>query len=298
MSLLSLLKPKEPLASKASIERISSFIDEAMDELDQTSLNQEPPESRREFTRFDLPTEENSLVEVRFGSLESFSKSYARDISIGGLFLKTQLRPEILSIIPISFSVGSDDAETTFHFSLKAQVVRHAPEGIGLKFTNLEGEVRSKLEEYLSQNLKSPVALANPLKKEAVQRLDERRKSIATAKVKARKLKFNLAFIAALIVLNLGLFEISREGPSMVTPNQNEILNFKSGQIEVRQISMISRTSKGFALKKHDGSILNISAQEVDILPPALRLATKGTAFQLKPKRVSKNNPAHRVRLR
>lgn len=66
-----------------------------------------------------------------------------RNISLSGLFLETDERPEIGSILNLWFVWGEDT------FISDARVIRHADDGIGLAFVEPDGLFLGALAEIL-----------------------------------------------------------------------------------------------------------------------------------------------------
>ena len=89
---------------------------------------------------------EDHPLQSFFPSRDAFIQEYTENIQYGGLFLKSDAQPDIYSKVHIALVVG----EETSPFNLKAEVVAHIGDGIGLK---LEDEVgcRRKIEAWLNQ---------------------------------------------------------------------------------------------------------------------------------------------------
>jgi len=95
------------------------------------------------------------LVQFRFTSFEEFLAEYSTDISVGGMFLRTDApRPEG-SMIYLQFALrdGSKLIEGL------GKVVRvnppggPAPAGMGVEFVNLDADSRDLIEEIVAQKL-------------------------------------------------------------------------------------------------------------------------------------------------
>ena len=69
--------------------------------------------------------------------------SRTRNMSISGLFLETDKRPDIDALVDLWFVWGDDT------FVSKARVVRHATDGLGLTFVEPDGAFLSALAEIL-----------------------------------------------------------------------------------------------------------------------------------------------------
>ena len=115
------------------------------------SLSDEPGDDRRRFPRSKL----SILVQYRFNSFEEFLAEYSLNLSIGGIFIRTEdPRPEG-SMIYLQFSLkdGSRLIEGM------GKVVRVNPvgsrdTGVGIEFVNFDEESMALIDEIC--NARSP----------------------------------------------------------------------------------------------------------------------------------------------
>ncbi len=67
----------------------------------------------------------------------------SRNLSVGGLFLETDQRPALDSLVNLWFVWGEDT------FVTKARVIWHGDDGVGLNFVEPDGPVLNALAEIL-----------------------------------------------------------------------------------------------------------------------------------------------------
>lgn len=153
---------------------------------------------KREFTRIDV---EEKKIELRFSNQMQFAYQYIENISLGGLFVKTNEKHEMGTILPIEFAV-SLPGQGYQKFRLKGRVCRIAPEGLGLEFTNLNHENRRQLESYVRSVLPQNASVRAKAKKSTMDRLEQRRAIEAEKQRKRRATIKQVGFLVLLTVLN------------------------------------------------------------------------------------------------
>ena len=69
----------------------------------------------------------------------------SRDISLGGIFLEGELPLKTGSLILVSFALPGHKREV----HVTGEVVRHAGEGVGIRFAGLNDTAQKWIEEYI-----------------------------------------------------------------------------------------------------------------------------------------------------
>lgn len=79
-------------------------------------------------------------------SLRSAPLGSTRDMSVDGFFLATGSLLPIGSMLPVGLTLGEFG-----EFRASAEVVRHAPDGMGMRFAELSGDDRKRLRRFLAR---------------------------------------------------------------------------------------------------------------------------------------------------
>ena len=96
-------------------------------------------ENRRQYDRSRL------IVDVHFDGAESTGVASTKDISLGGLYMSTQMRIPVGSMLALRIPIGGD------HVIVRAEVVYSNPgEGVGVKFHELSDVTRRALERGIA----------------------------------------------------------------------------------------------------------------------------------------------------
>ncbi|MGQ0761581.1 MAG: PilZ domain-containing protein [Acidobacteriota bacterium] len=95
-------------------------------------------DDRRQYDRSRL------IVDVHFDGAESTGVASTKDISVGGLYLRTQTRIPVGAMLALRLPIGGD------HVIATGEVVYSNPgEGVGVKFHELADDTRRALERGL-----------------------------------------------------------------------------------------------------------------------------------------------------
>lgn len=293
-----------------SSDPIERLVDEAMDEpvpFESEATRKIPSKTvkpipiaendRRQHQRFSVSTGEG--LDVSFGSIQAFAKSYVRDISLGGAYIQTEMRPSMGSLLPINFRVEQNGSSEPLVFELRGQVVRHGSDGIGLKFTNLEGQVRRSLEDFLAQNMSSPIPSQTPAKKTTLGRVADIRHSAEDARLKRNAFLTRVAILVLGLILNAWLgMELKTELKKSLDA-RDAVLTLDSGRkVPLREIQGLKMTDDGIELVVKGSEHIQLSSEEERQLPAHLLLSSKASLKGKEQSRHSRNNPRARVRLR
>lgn len=103
-----------------------------------------PPANTRRFPRTPVAL----LVQYRFDSFEEFTTEYSVDLSPGGIFLRTDARPQVGAMVQLQFSLkdGSQLIEAIGKVSWVAPVQGDRPAGIGVEFLHSDPESKALIE--------------------------------------------------------------------------------------------------------------------------------------------------------
>lgn len=190
---------------------------------------------RREFTRAEVLEKK---LELRFSNSTQFARQYIENISIGGLFVRTDQKPDMGSMVPIEFTIPGQNNQPGRTFQLVGQVCRVTDSGIGLQFANLAPEMRHELEDYVRSVLPSGAPLSSKAKASTLEALQKRRAESVLRSVKRRKQALQWSFIALLFFLNGFLVK-----EKIVIVGMNRVISEQSLQVNGKKIPLNSITS-------------------------------------------------------
>jgi uncharacterized protein (TIGR02266 family) len=91
-------------------------------------------------------------VEVKVATPEAFRSSYLRDVSAGGLFVRSRTPLPIGSRVAVVLDVDGRELR------LSGTVVRHEPAGFGVRFDALDDEKRLQLEALAASSRTSAIS--------------------------------------------------------------------------------------------------------------------------------------------
>ncbi|PIR22176.1 MAG: hypothetical protein COV44_09160 [Deltaproteobacteria bacterium CG11_big_fil_rev_8_21_14_0_20_45_16] len=228
-------------------------------------------ESRREFNRA-----ENSSAELNlnFTSEVQFARQYIQNISLGGLFVKTNLKREIGSILPVDFTVSVKGVPKKFQ--LKAKVCRQAEDGLGLQFIEMSSDIRAELEEFIRDILPPGQQVINPsAAKASIERLEKSRLEKEKERKRKQRIYIQIACLVAMISVNI--YVAQDLVLKNLNPPETKSQSFQLGnkQIQLNELKSFKKDSrKGLILKLADGSELVVPEKSVESekLPAHLRV--------------------------
>ena len=123
------------LIHKLPTERLESLLDE----LEKMIIKEAKKEGDRKNVRI------SCLISVDYADSERIFKDYIEDISAGGVFIKTKESFSIGEEIVLSMSLSGEGNA----FKIPAQVVRKAPDGIGVRFKMTSQVQQAILEHFV-----------------------------------------------------------------------------------------------------------------------------------------------------
>lgn len=95
----------------------------------------------------------NRPLQLRCPDWKDFVRTYARDISTGGMFIQTEQAPPILSFIEVSVDLPDGVPlilrARVVHILSRENVGPHGVAGIGVEFQNMTSEIREQLQALL-----------------------------------------------------------------------------------------------------------------------------------------------------
>jgi len=217
----------------------------------------------REFSRAQLT---QRPIELEFKSCAQFAKQYIENISLGGLFVKTQERPTLGSIVAISFSLPETPPLPQQEFNLYAKVCRISDSGIALEFTNLTQEARSELEVYVKNFLPKGLDTRTKAKQSTVDRLERIRNRQVVIKQRLKKTFKSSLVIGLLLLINayLGL-------RSYLDYQKNVAATNNSPWIEVEGVKVQRKDIRGLQMQKDRKIVLRTSdGSKIEITDPSM----------------------------
>lgn len=243
---------------------------------------------KREFNRAKLSDQKLGL---KFKNEIQFARKYIEDISLGGMFVKTNQPYEIGTTIPISLNIPrpGTDGQQQIEVELDATVVRRTPQGIALEFHQMDAVTRRQLEAYVKSVLPQGLNLqTGRMRASSQERLDQVRQSKEVSK-KRRERTFLLSLTFGLLILLNGVLVVR----SVVEEvdfglQQSRWVQIEDKKILIDDIAGVSTTSDGeINIETRDGQSLPV--KDISKLPYSLRHSI-GVVKSIRPKKVQRKS--------
>lgn len=266
-------------------DRVESAVTNIMPNLSQQH-------DRRQHFRHEL---KESAISVSFPTQNAFAKFYIRDVSSGGLYIKTTERPSLNTLIQIRLEIPGSEASPALESFLSARVARHGADGIGLRIEGTDPESQRRLETLVKRVALDEGLLAKPERRDGVfERISHRRD------VRDQRLRFfrkqSLAWltVGALVALNLSILTHEEISKSADTIKSSSAATHPAVQIELNRNDATNSQKMNITIQQ---GLLEERINPSD-LPAPLRKTIEG-AQQIAPEpRKSRTAPTSRVRLR
>lgn len=248
---------------------------------------------KREYTRVAV---QNAQLHLQFANDLLFARQYIENISVGGLFVKTNKKFRMAELIPIEISIPS--GESPKKFSLSGRVARIAADGVGLEFTGMRDDVRRELENFVRSILPQGVSIHRKVKASSVDHLEQVRLKKLESKNKLRRLEWRALVLTLLVLLNLGAINYFQS--AKVEQSLSEItthtVNINGQEVERAKIRGLNLTSEGrlkFLLA--DGSSIDLpkSDETIKMLPSNLQFDLKTLESLKRPKVIRSPKNSH-----
>jgi uncharacterized protein (TIGR02266 family) len=191
---------------------------------------------RRQFGRADVSEHK---LELKFANEVQFARQYIENISLGGLFVKTEQRPPMGTLMAIEFSIPSRGSHRIF--SLTAKVCRVTPQGVGLEFTNLSQENRLDLEEFVRSALPQGTPLVTKPKASSIENLDRLRADRIVSSKNRKEFFKKLSLMGALLGLNAYLALETVENELRIHSTKYDAIRIQGQEIPVQNIRSIEK---------------------------------------------------------
>lgn len=236
----------------------------------QESLQPSEPEVQaRQFNRIDLSTQQ---VQLQFQSGQHFAKSYIDNISLGGLFVRSEEKRSLGEVIDVSFSLPADRGQAPLFLAIRAKVARVTTEGWGLEFVGLDSETRHKIESYVRGILPTGIDLRSTLRASAIERLREMRDDKETQDALRRRKTLQYVILGSLFVLNISLLAIQSGGDlrEKTVDHRDRSFVFGNQKLKLHNVRAVQSTKGGTVLiQLSDGS--RVEEKRTEALPVELR---------------------------
>jgi len=253
---------------------------------------------KRQFTRIENANAELSL---NFSNELHFARQYIQNISVGGLFVKTNLKRELGAILPLDFEVPVKGKRK--RFQLNARVCRQTTEGLGLQFVDLASDVRAELEEFIQEILPPGEQIQTASYREASkQRLEQTREAQRDGQTKFKKTSISILILFSLIALNTYLLlQPNEDGPVGKKISEGQSFQFAGKQIKPSQVRAFKQVRKSkvnsIVITLADGSSLSVPELEfkANELPEHLSKSYEHLRSIPKQKRKHRSGSAPRI---
>jgi hypothetical protein len=272
-------------SSESPWDRVESAVTNLMPDL---SLQHE----RREHFRHEL---KESAISVSFPTQNAFAKFYIRDVSSGGLYIKTTERPNLNTLIQVRLEIPGSETTPALESFLSARVVRHGANGIGLKVENSDPDSQRKLETLVKRVALDEGLLARPERRDGVFERISHRREIRDQRAKIfRKQSLAWLTVGALVALNLSVLTQQEMIPSTALIKTSSAATNPAVKIELSRDEERGSQKMNISIQR---GLLEESVKPND-LPVPLRKTVEGAQHIAPEARKSKTAPTSRVRLR
>ncbi len=218
---------------------------------------------RRQFSRAEVL---DQRLELKFSSAVQFARQYIENISMGGLFVRTEQKAQLGDLIPIEFAIPSKESESgVAYFQLTAKVCRVAPQGLGLEFTNLSLEHRTALEKFVQSVLPKgiPLQMQKP-KASSVDQLERLRLERSIRNEKNSRFIKKALTITILIALNIILFRENMQQDLNLKSVLTESIRIGAKEIPTQQITDIEKNKNNqWVIRLADGTEVQTRLEEL-----------------------------------
>lgn len=251
-------------------------------------------DERRHFNRANIS---DKKLEIHFADGAQFARQYIENISVGGLFVRSDRKAKMGDTLAIEFSIPRQDRpHENLSFLFMSRVCRVTAEGLGVEFLNISHENRRNLEEYVRAVLPTQVPVANKPKASTVAHIEEMRQRKRESEAARRSFAIRFLFFAVMICLNLWM--ISRKDSlesenSLKTKDIRRSIQVGHKSVEANDIQSITlKDQKTVVLKLSDGSHVETTVENFDRKAPPHILQSMAALQSIeipKVKRKSKN---------
>jgi hypothetical protein len=247
---------------------------------------------RREHFRHEL---KDSAISVSFPTQNAFAKFYIRDVSSGGLYIKTSERPSLNTLIQVRLEIPSSESLPAIESFLSARVVRHGSDGIGLRVEGADPDSQRRLETLVKRVAIDEGLLARPERRDGVFERISNRRDIRDQRAKIfRKQSLAWLVVGGLVALNLSVLTQQEITKSTAAIKTSSATTTPAVKIELSRDGINGSPQLNLSMQR---GLLEESVNPGD-LPTPLRKTIEG-AQQIAPEpRKSKTAPTSRVRLR
>jgi hypothetical protein len=212
-------------------------------------------------------------IELHFQSGEHFAKSYIENISVGGLFVRSEEPRKLGELIDVSFSLPGGFAQAPLNLSVRAKVARVTPEGFGLEFVSLEASIRNELETYVRGILPTGIDLKATIKGSTAQRLRELRQEKQSRSSARHRSALKISALVFLVLINVALLLAHRfeDLPDQTWGYTNQSFFVGEQKTSIPEVRALrSERSGSFVLEMTKGSQLRVDKAQA--LPSILRV--------------------------
>lgn len=216
---------------------------------------------KRQFHRADVS---GRRIGVKFSSSAQFARQYIENISMGGMFVKTDEKHSMGTLLPIEFSIPSSNAQMVT-FTLSARVCRVTQDGIGLEFTNLSQEYRTHLETFVRDALPKGINPVAKPKEEFINRLESLRLKRKESSEKVKDSATKIVLILLLLILNGLLIREEVQDQMNEVQRHSERIHIQNKEIAVESIRSIEKLQDNqWLIRTSNGQSLTVKASEIN----------------------------------
>jgi len=217
------------------------------------------PIQARAFNRANLS---EGAIQLRFQSGQQFAKCYIDNISIGGLFVKSDQKRSVGEVLDVAFSLPAASSGQPFEIFVRARVARVTDEGMGLQFLTLNREVQFRLEQYVQAALPAGAQSRSIMRESSVERLRGLRQEQTERTHFFKRRMIQISVFAVLALANGFLvFGPSSQNSSSKIHHLDRSFVVQGRNISINQVRGIRIDKTGAAkIELEDGSIVSLAS--------------------------------------
>ncbi len=251
-------KDSDPVAEKAELPKLDLPPDTESGGLE-----------KREFTRIDVKERQ---ISVRFHNELHFAKHYMENISVGGLFVRTDDKYEMGALVPIEFEVKTSEFGEPELFQLKGKVCRITDNGVGLEFTNLDQVTRTRLESYVQSILPRGTNLRTKAKQSTIEKLEQMRQERAQKVQTSKKYAMQILALLCLALTNGLLVKQQLDISRSERVNADQSIEIQGKKIKWNEIRSLEQTNRNETVVKTASESFTVNTNDLEMnLPPHLK---------------------------
>jgi hypothetical protein len=215
---------------------------------------------RREYNRAEIA---DRKLELKFANSSQFARQYIENISLGGVFVKTEEKRALGEVLPIEFTIPT--AGELKQFSFRAKVCRVSSQGLGLEFIGVNQQIQDELEAFVKTVLPKNISVTSKAKNSTVDRLKMIREQRAVRSEEKKVFWKKVSLIGILLLLNGYLVHETIQTRIAATAIRTQSVHVNGQDIPVSNIRGIQRNQNGeWLLNLDNKSSISVQPEAIE----------------------------------